>query len=471
MTVDRSSPLDRLTFPAKLAYGAGDAGPAITANLLVFLQLAFLTDVAGLPAGLAGSVLMVSKIGDAINDPIIGVMSDRTRSRWGRRYSWMLWGAIPFGIMFFLQWLVPPGDTWALYGYYVVLGLLFNIAYTAVNLPYTALTAELTDDYDERTSLNSFRFAFSIGGSLLSLVLGAVFAQWIADPAWRYIWLAGSCTILSVLPIVWCVVGTFRYGMAAERRCAERNDSAPPMGLKQQLAIAFSNRPFLYVIGIYLCSWLAVQLTASILPYFVVSYMGMKQSDFFLVAIAVQLTSFAMLFVWSALSRRWGKRGVYFAGMGLWIVAQGGLLLLQPGQVGLLYALAVMAGVGVSTAYLVPWSMLPDVIELDELQTGQRREGVFYAFMVFLQKLGLALALWLVGIALELAGYVASQPGQAIPEQPASALLAIRLSIGPLPTAALIAGLVLAYFYPITREIHAEILLKLDERKRSNSAD
>jgi len=87
VTVDRPSVLDRLTFPAKLAYGAGDAGPAITANLLVFLQLAFLTNVAGLPAGLAGSVLMVSKIGDAINDPIIGMMSDRTKSRWGRRYS------------------------------------------------------------------------------------------------------------------------------------------------------------------------------------------------------------------------------------------------------------------------------------------------------------------------------------------------------------------------------------------------
>ena len=126
MTADRASIPDRLPFPAKLAYGAGDAGPALTANLLVFLQLAFLTDVAGLPAGLAGSVLMVSKIGDAINDPIIGVMSDRTRSRWGRRYSWMLWGAIPFGIFFFLQWLVPPGNTWLLYGYYVVLGLLFN---------------------------------------------------------------------------------------------------------------------------------------------------------------------------------------------------------------------------------------------------------------------------------------------------------------------------------------------------------
>ncbi len=471
MTVDRPSVLDRLTFPAKLAYGAGDAGPAITANLLVFLQLAFLTNVAGLPAGLAGSVLMVSKIGDAINDPIIGMMSDRTKSRWGRRYSWMLWGAIPFGVMFFLQWIVPPGGTWALYAYYVVLGLLFNIAYTAVNLPYTALTAELTEDYDERTSLNSFRFAFSIGGSLLSLVLGKIVAEKIPDPVLQYIWLAGICTILSVLPIVWCVVGTFRYGMAAERRSAKRNEAAPVLGLKAQLAIAFRNRPFVYVIGIYLCSWLAVQLTASIMPYFVVSYMGLQQADFFMVAIAVQLTSFTMLFVWSALSRHWGKRGVYFIGMGLWIVAQIGLMLLQPGQTTLLYILAVMAGIGVSTAYLVPWSMLPDVIELDELQTGQRREGVFYAFMVFLQKLGLALALWLVGIALEVAGYVEAQAGQTLPPQPASALLAIRMAIGPLPTLALIAGLALAYFYPITREIHAEILLKLAERKRSANGD
>jgi GPH family glycoside/pentoside/hexuronide:cation symporter len=411
---------------------------------------------------------MVSKIGDAINDPIIGVMSDRTRSRWGRRYSWMLWGAIPFGILFFLQWLVPPGNTWLLYGYYVVLGLLFNTAYTAVNLPYTALTAELTDDYDERTSLNSFRFAFSIGGSLLSLILGKIVADQIPDPVWQYIWLAAICTLLSVLPILWCVVGTFRYGMAAERRCAERNETAPSLGLKQQLAIVFQNRPFLYVIGIYLCSWLAVQLTASILPYFVVSYMGLQQADFFMVAIGVQLTAFAMLFVWSALSRRWGKRGVYFAGMSLWIIAQAGLLLLQPGQTGLLYLLAVMAGVGVSTAYLVPWSMLPDVIELDELTTGQRREGVFYAFMVFLQKLGLALALWLVGIALEVAGYLPTAAGGTPANQPASALLAIRLAIGPLPTAALIGGLVLAYFYPITRDIHAEILLKLAERKRAN---
>jgi GPH family glycoside/pentoside/hexuronide:cation symporter len=105
------------------------------------------------------------------------------------------------------------------------------------------------------------------------------------------------------------------------------------------------------------------------------------------------------------------------------------------------------------------------VIELDELNTGQRREGIFYSFMVLLQKMGLALGLFLVGQALDFAGFLSSEPGQPIPEQPASALLAIRLVVGPLPTVFLLCGLILAYFYPITREVHAEILLQLQERK------
>jgi len=127
-----------------------------------------------------------------------------------------------------------------------------------------------------------------------------------------------------------------------------------------------------------------------------------------------------------------------------------------------------MAGVGVSTAYLIPWSMIPDVIELDELQTGERREGVFYSFMVLLQKVGLALGLWLVGQALEKAGFLATIQGQPAPVQPDSALFAIRVAIGPLPTIALIAGMILTYFYPISREVHAEILLRLREKKAEN---
>ncbi len=185
----------------------------------------------------------------------------------------------------------------------------------------------------------------------------------------------------------------------------------------------------------------------------------------------MQVTALGMLFVWSRLSAVLGKKQVYFWGMGAWIGAQLGLFGVQPGQTTLLFLLAVTAGVGVATAYLVPWSMIPDVIEWDEWQTGQRREGIFYALMVFLQKVGLALALFGVGQALEWSGFVQPIPGQPEPLQPATALWTIRVMIGPLPALVLGLGLVFAYHYPITRAKHAEILLRLAERRRSAHQD
>ena len=459
MTAPSQPNSQKLSLSTKLAYGAGDMGAGITATLVVFSLLVFLTTVAGLPPGMAGTVLLIGKIWDAVNDPLVGVLSDRTHSRWGRRHSWMLLGSIPFGVFFFLQWIVPPFDNQGLFWYYVVIAVLFNTAYTAINLPYSALTPELTQDYNERTSLTSFRFAFSIGGSILALLLGLVCSQLISNSIDQYLVLGGICALLSVLPLYWCVWGT------QERFAAETPESIPFL---TQLKIVFANRPFLYVIGIYLCSWLAFQLTAAIIPYYAVSWM--QVDTYFLVALVVQVVAIVMLFVWSGVSKRVGKRAVYFMGMTLWILAQGGLFFLQPGQIGWLYVLCVMAGVGVATAYLIPWSMLPDVIELDELQTGKRREGIFYAFMVLLQKMGLALSLFLVGQALEWAGFISSAAGEAVPDQPPSALFAIRVAIGPLPTIALVVGLILAYFYPITQAVHAEILLKLQEQRQNQQA-
>ncbi|NCJ05555.1 MFS transporter [Synechococcales cyanobacterium C] len=466
MTPSASPKSEKLNFATKLAFGAGDMGTAITANLLVWFFLIFLTNVAGLGAGLAGSVVMVGKVWDAINDPMVGMLSDRTRSRWGRRLPWMVLGAIPLGISFFLMWVVPPLDKWALFSYYVVLALLFHIFYTVVNLPYAAMTPELTQDYDERTSLNSFRFAFSLGGALLSLILAQViFAQLPGPEAQQYLVLGGICAVLAVLPVFVCVWGVRDRALAFETRRRAKTPTAT-MPFREQLRVAFRNRPFLYVIGIYLFSWLSVQLTAAIIPFFIATWMNLPSTAMAQVALTVQGTALIMLFPWSALSRRVGKKTVYYIGMILWIGVQAGLFFVQPDQVALLYFLAVLAGFGVSTAYLIPWSMIPDVVDLDELNTGERREGVFYSFMVLLQKIGLALGIFLVGQALGWAGYIESTAGQPAPVQPDSALLAIRLAIGPLPTLFLICGLVLAYFYPITREVHAEILLKLSERRR-----
>jgi len=452
----------KLSLPTKLAFGVGDLS-AMTINVQVFYLLRFFTDVAGLPAGMAGSVLTLGKISDALNDPIIGSLSDRTRSRWGRRHAWMIYGGIPFGIVFFLQWIVPDFGTWGLFGFYVLAGVLFSLGYTVVNLPYAALTPELTQDYNERTSLNSFRFAFSIGGSVFSLLYCGVLIAAIADPRQQYLAIGAVTAMLSTVPIYLCVWGT-RARVAETERSRPQTQTAIP--LARQLKVVFSNRAFLYVIGIYLCAWLAVQVTASVLIYFVEDWIRLEPPSvlpldaFSSVALAVQGTAVLMLFVWSKVSDRYGKQAVFYAGVAIWLVAQVGIITLQPGSGGTIYPLAMLAGCGVATAYLVPWSLLPDAIDLDELNTGERREGIFYAFMVMLQKIGLAAGLFLVGQALEAAGYVGGAE-----TQPDSALFAIRFCVAILPAFFLIAGVILTYFYPITREVHSQILLQLRERK------
>ncbi|AFY38617.1 putative sodium/sugar (melibiose) symporter [[Leptolyngbya] sp. PCC 7376] len=542
MTQPLKPQAEKLNLTTKIAFGAGDIGPALTANVLVFFLLYFFTQVAGLPPGLAGSILMIGKIADAVNDPVVGMMSDRTRTKWGRRIPWMLWGTLPFVIVFFGQWLVPHFsdvdaiNDWFLFGYYVVMGILFNLAYTAVNLPYAALTPELTQDYNERTSLNSFRFSFSIGSSIFSLIVARIVFQAYPDNPAKQYWILGLvCSIFALLTLLWCTLRLQEKGREAIFNNAQRialgyilaglsglsvlgvivlqwlqvgfvwifvaialaillgvsaftfiqspteehllvahpshDDGEAPVPFKEQLKIAFNNKPFLYVIGIYLASWLAIQLTASILPYFVISWMGLPDAMFPNAALAVQGTALILLFVASAFSKKVGKKKVYFAGVSIWILAQVGLFFLQPGQVGLMFFFAVMAGCGVAVSYLIPWSMVPDVIELDELNTGKRREGVFYGFMVLLQKMGLAISLFLVGQALSWAGFVESVAGETPPIQPDSALFAIRVAIAPLPTLALIIGLVLAYFYPITKEYHEEIRLKLTERNNKQIVD
>jgi GPH family glycoside/pentoside/hexuronide:cation symporter len=470
----------KLTFGEKLAYGAGDLGTSITTNLLSFFLLFFFTNVAGLDPALAGLVLLIGKIFDAVNDPIIGVLSDRTKSKMGRRLPWMIYSAIPFGLTFLAQWLVPSTDKMTLFWYYAVIGIIFNTFFTAVNLPYTALTPEITQDYNERTSLNTFRFTFSIGGSILSLIIAQIIFAFFKDPArqtgtcntggMQYIVLGAVCALISTISIYWCVLGIKRRAISSDRHRLhnESLDTHEELSFGEQLKIVFNNRPFLFVIGIYFCSWLALQITASIIPYFVVNWMKMQESDFILVTIAVQGTALVMLSVWSAISKRFGKKAAYFMGSGIWIIAQAGLFFLQEGQVVLLYVLAIMAGAGVSTAYLIPWSMIPDVTDLDELETGQRREGIFYAFMVLLQKFGLAAGLFLLGLGLSWAQFKESVACQPLPVQPESALFAIRVAIGPLPTIALIIGLVLAYFYPITREVHTEILMRLSQKRRQS---
>lgn len=459
---EKNSPIGLST---QFSYGVGEFASEVPGSVLVFFFLFFLTNVVGLNAGLAGTVLLVGKVWDAINDPIIGWLSDRTNSRWGRRYPWMVVAAIPLGISFALLWWIPPLNDEALFLYYCAIGLIFHVAFTSVILPYDTLGAELTEYYDERTSLISYKAGFSIGGSILGLVIAQGIFSLVDNPEQKYLIVGSIGGAIATLSVYLCVFGTYRRFQWLRNK---RNQvSRPPrLPIQQQVRMAISNRPFLLVVGLYLCSWLGVQITATILPYFVVNWMQLPDHHFTQMALAVQGTGLLMMGFWSYWGQRWGKRKVYCVAIPLTLIAQAGLFLLQPGQVVAMYGIGILAGAGLAVAYLIPWSMLPDVVDLDELETGQRREGIFYGFVVQLQKIAIAIALFLVGQILEWAGLVSGN-GEKVADvaQPDSALLAIRWLIGPIPSVVLIGGLIFAGLYPITREFHQEILLKLTERK------
>lgn len=448
---------EKLALGTKLSYGSGDFGSAVVASLKGFFLLIFLTDVARLDPAAAGSILLITKIWDAVNDPLIGWLSDRTRSRWGRRRPWILFGAIPFGLLFFLLWLTPSLSPTGRYLYYLTVALAGDVAFTMVNLPYAALTPELTRDYDERTRLNSFRFAFSTVGALIAAVVHPQIVRAFPTPQQGYLISAALWGVLITIPCFIVVAGTRERTTTSVPTAAER------IPYWEQVRIALANRPYRFVIGLYLLSWFTLQLVQTVLVYFLTYYLR-RADQIPLVLLAVQGSCFIFLFVWAQLSQRLDKRIVFLLGGSLWLVVQLAIFFITPERLGWIYPLAALAGAGVAVAYLIPWAMMPDVIEYDELLTGQRREGIFYGFMVFLQKSCLALGLYFVGLALSWTGYITPTDAVTTPIQPPQALEAIRFLIGPLPAAILAASLVLAYFYPITRAEHARVRAQLAAR-------
>ncbi len=445
-------------------------------STLIFFQLVFLTDVAGLPPAWAGSVLLLARVWDAVNDPLIGWLSDHTRSGWGRRLPWMTASAVPFAISFVAFWWVPPlpeGAVGPKFLYFTLVALIYSALATGFGLTHSALTAELSRSYDERSRLTAARMAFSLGGSVGGLLLALLVFKLLPDaPAtMQYFVLGVSIAILALLAMGICVRGVWQAARAVahETPPPQSRFSCPGHPGATWRSI-LQNRPFLLVCGIYLCSWLAMQFTAAVLPFYVRNVAGLGGTTFQLLALTVQGVALLAIPAWEHLSFRVGKRAVYFSGTSLWLLAQAGLLFLPAATpASVLFGLGVLAGLGISVTYLIPNAMLPDVIEWDELRTGQRREGLFYGVCVFLQKLALALGAFAVGQLLSASGYIPGSADQATVHQPESALQAIRWAIGPLPAFLLVVGLILAGYHRLDRERHGRMVRLLQRRARRRS--
>jgi glycoside/pentoside/hexuronide:cation symporter, GPH family len=447
--------MKRLSRLTKIIYGAGDIGFSMTSTIIAAYFPIFLTDVVGIAPVIAAIAIFVGKSWDYVNDPIIGHISDRTRTRWGRRRPFLLFGALPFALIFTLMWWKPPftSDT-AMVIFYAVIFVLYDAAATFVYMPYFALTPELTEDYDERTQLTGYRMFFSILGGLISFVLPMVIIGKMAPENANRVLLMGLIFgLFSAIPLLLVFFGT------RERDVFEKLERPK---LLDSFKAALKNRPFVFSAIIYLFTWTGMHIVEANLLFYI-KYVVQRESMSEVIMAMIFVTAIIALPLWDWVSKKFNKRLAYIFGIAFWAVVQL-LLITVSASSSLFYLLSLcfLAGIGVGAAHVLPWAMIPDAIEWDELQTGERHEGIFYSLVTLLAKVTNSIAVPLALMVLDLTGYI---PNADV--QPASTITGIRLVVGPIPAALLLGGIIFAIFYPLSRKDHHEIVQKLEARRQA----
>ncbi len=453
----------QLSRRTKFIFGLGDWGTSAATTARNAFWFIFLTNVVGIGAGIAGSVVLVGRIWDSINDPLVGTISDRINTRWGRRRPFLLFGAIPFGLTFFFMFFVPPiKSDLGLAVYYSAVFLIFDTLYTLVNVPYSALTPELSDDYDERSNLAGWRMGTSIFAALITAgtfkllaenIFGASFGGDSAGIRAGYALTAAIWGVTLVVPLLIL----FKY--------IEEPDHEPdqdPIRPLQTFKEVFSNRPFRLGATIYLLSFATVDIILVVFIRFMIDYVRVDPGFDNLILALVLGLAFATMPLVVKMMRRFGKRKTYMGSMGFMAVVMIIISQVPPGGQNWLIVAALFAGLGYGAANAIPWAIVADVIEEDELKTGKRREGIYYGYLVFFRKFASAFAIFVVGQVLELTGFVSSTTGSVYVEQPESALLALRFFVGVLPAIMLVISSFIAWRYPLDRERYEEIRKELE---------
>ncbi|WKZ36609.1 MAG: MFS transporter [Anaerolineales bacterium] len=466
-----------LPFWLKLLYGSGDWGIASIGMMRSIFYAIYLTDVVGIEPRLASLGALAGIIWDAINDPLIGMLSDRMKSRLGRRRPFLLWFAFPFGLSFVILWSAPHWESQIALLVYVTLAFMISDTLsTLVSMPYLSLTPELTQDYDERTSLSSFRTVFQ----LLSAMTVVIAAPMIVDGV-----IIGGGTQQQGFMLAGAIFGAigslplFFIGLFVRERYASGEQES--LSFRETLRVAWENVPFRYAAGIYMFNWSAVDMVAITFPFFLLYWVAqgdlLARINILGVDLALESAFFGVLMLvcvlfvpfWLWFAKRYNKIKAYIAGMCAWIVVQALIFTIQPGDTNYLLLIAALAGIGVSAAYILPDSILPDVIEWDELRTRRRQEGIYYGIRTLIRKLTGALVIFVTLQILGWSGYQ-SPPIDAIQfSQSDSALLSIRLMVSFIGVAILLGTIILAWSYPLSREKYERIQKLLKHRREQKS--
>ena len=449
---------ERLTLFTKISY----AFPAFTLAVIgipVYVYIPkFYTDTLGVPVAAAGLILLVIRLFDAFTDPLIGIASDRAHTRFGRRRPMILAGSllVSASILFLFN---PPGlaSTGATAWFAAWVFLLF-LSWTIVTVPYESLGPELTFDYNERTSLFAVRDGFLLLGiltaaaspSLIKTILGSRTAS-TGDGEVFFI-MSILYSPLIALSALWCVFFL-----------REKEAASEATGFFRGFSYVRKNRPFIILLISYTISAIGNNLPATLILYYVDYVLRSDRADLFL--LIYFLTGILFLPLWIKISGKFGKKQAWLAAMAINTGAFSGVFLLGAGDELLYGILVLLSGIGFGATLAIPSSIQADVIDYDELMTGERREGQYIGIWSLAKKIAAAAG---VGIGLSVLGAAGYKPNT---EQPGSVVLTLRLLYALVPCLCNAAAIVLALSYPITEAKHRAIKKAITERRNGDRAE
>lgn len=413
----------RLTLPMKIGWAIGELGIAVFVGVTMMFFLFYLTEAHGVSPAWAGIALLVPRLLDALVDPLFGAISDRTKSRMGRRRPYLFAGSILYGSGIYLFLAMPAFATETAKVAYAIIAYIFaSFAYSVMSVPYSAMTAEMTTDYKERTELVGYRMIAArtgiIGAGTLTPILYGT-QDTLAE---------GFRLVGFVFGLFMAVTGLIAFFATRNAPRIERPVQA--FNLKEEFRAIVGNRPFSILFLVFLCQNIAIGASATTLVYFL-TYVMRADATMIGPLIAIGgVTATIFTPPWVLVSKRLGKRPAYFSALAISCVMALPALFLPPSMFTILFAVYFLAAIGDAGNQLMSNSMVPDTVEVDEHRTGERREGAIFGAWAFCLKLGMALGAFFVSIGLQSAGFL---QGSGVEAQPALAITGVRLLYGLVP--------------------------------------
>ena len=467
---------ERLPRSLKVLHGLGSIAYGVKDNGFSVFLLIFYNQVLGLEAGLVGAVIMGALIFDAFADPIIGELSDRTQSRWGRRLPWLYASAIPLGILWLLLWHPPEMSDNMLVLWLFCTAVLVRTFVSMCEVPSVALVPELTSDYDERTRLTRYRFLFGWAGGLLILILayGVFFAgpKGVTDRA-GYSAYALCGTLMIVGGVLISAIGQHKR---VARQSPPRQPSQSLRHTIGDMRNTLSNRPFLWLVSAALFGLINQGITFAMTNYLLSFLWQLTTSELTLYALVLFASMVVAFLIVPPVQARLGKKhaAMVFAIVSLTLntaIYASWLLELVPGapanpDARFMFAFVIFANAAAISMMIITVSMMADVVEASQQETGRRSEGLFFAGYFFMQKCAVGIGTFVSGMIISLSQFpreaVAGQVPSEILDRMALYYMSAILVIG-------IIGISVLRHFPISRESHNEQLRVLNEAAKSAS--